>query len=171
MLSDFNIAVQIDFVHFIFKAKCSQKCFKNEKNMLQKNQLARARQLLGATLAWVFMVRLDSTVRVLWVAGQGYHYAALQLLPARAIRMPTGSIALGSPSWAPIHTPCAPCPQSCVSAHSLCPCLSCAARVLCPNLCPYLTAQFPVAPSLCTCLGLWTVADPGCGCRTRSALA
>lgn len=50
MLSDFNIAVQIDFVHFIFKAKCSQKCFKNEKNMLQKNQLAGARQLLGATI-------------------------------------------------------------------------------------------------------------------------
>lgn len=27
MLSDFNIATQIDFVRFIFKAKCSQKTF------------------------------------------------------------------------------------------------------------------------------------------------
>jgi len=50
MLSDFNIATQIDFVHFIFKAKCSQKCFKNEMLLLKKNQLAGARQLLGATL-------------------------------------------------------------------------------------------------------------------------
>lgn len=50
MLSDFNIATQIDSAHFIFKAKCSQKCFKNERFLLQKNQLAGARQLLGAAL-------------------------------------------------------------------------------------------------------------------------
>lgn len=50
MLSDFSIATQTDFVHFIFKAKCGQKCFKNERFLLQKNQLAGARQLLGATL-------------------------------------------------------------------------------------------------------------------------
>lgn len=50
MLSDLNIATQIDFARFIFKAKCSQKYFKNEMFLLQKNQLAGARQLLGATL-------------------------------------------------------------------------------------------------------------------------
>lgn len=52
MLSDFNIATQIDFAHFIFKAKCSQKCFKNEMFVLQKNHLAGPRQLLGRLTKW-----------------------------------------------------------------------------------------------------------------------
>lgn len=114
------------------------------------------------------MVRLDSAVRLLWVAGQGNHHAALQPFPVRAMRMPTGSAALRSPAWALIHTPCASWPQRCILAQPPGPCLSCAAGVLCPNLCLDLMAWFEVALSLCTCLGLWTVADPGCGHWTRS---
>lgn len=64
MLSDFNIATQIDCAHFIFEAKCSQKCFKNEMFLLQRNQLAGPKQLLVSGL----VVRLQK-----WGAGWGNH--------------------------------------------------------------------------------------------------